>query len=123
MRIGRIGRTVILWAVSGGVPAERYSPVSSTYRSPPRTPVACRRNGRVGENGAMDWRGIIDYPLPEDSRYVRVGYVLKDQAWMKPALKEIVIEVNMSKGKGPQCHSSTSPSDDLKASRGVHICI
>ena len=60
------------------------------------TEDACTVSKEWAESGAMGWRGVINYPLP-NGVMVKKGMMLKDQAWWKPAIEGTVVDITPTK--------------------------
>ncbi|KAF4460198.1 hypothetical protein FALBO_13039 [Fusarium albosuccineum] len=51
----------------------------------------------LAESGMFAWSGYIDYPLPKNAAYVRVGMTVKDQYWWAPSIEGVIMDIRMSK--------------------------
>lgn len=49
------------------------------------------------ESGALTWSLYINYPLPQDDSYVKIGLSTRDRYWWKPSIDDAVVEVKTSK--------------------------
>jgi hypothetical protein len=92
------------------------------------TEDACSVSKEWADSGAMGWRGVIDYPLPRNVGYVRVGMVLKDQPWWKPALEGEVVEVRMTKNGNMSLvvivgSIKLMPGDKLATANGIKFTV
>lgn len=61
------------------------------------TEDACTVSKELAESGMFAWSGYIDYPLPKDVGYVKVGMIVKDQYWWAPAIEGVIMDIRMSK--------------------------
>ncbi|KAK7937811.1 uncharacterized protein PG986_014679 [Apiospora aurea] len=58
---------------------------------------ACTVSKEFAESGCFSWRGYIDYPLPRNAGYVRIGMTVKDQYWWAPSVEGVIVDIRMSK--------------------------
>lgn len=58
---------------------------------------ACSVSKELAESGFFSWSGYIDYPLPKDVGYIKIGMTVKDQYWWAPAIEGTVVDIRMSK--------------------------
>ena len=51
----------------------------------------------LAKSGALSSLGYINYPLPKDVGYIKIGIPVKDQYWWAHAIEGMVINIKMSK--------------------------
>ena len=58
---------------------------------------ACSVSQEWAESGTFAWSGYINYPLPVNPGPIKVGMMVGDKDWWKPAIDGTIVEVRMSK--------------------------
>ncbi|KAM0433235.1 hypothetical protein ACHAQK_009284, partial [Fusarium lateritium] len=65
----------------------------------PYSQLRAYMSGVLGDSGVRDVSlvGHIDYLVPRNAAYIRVGTTVKDQYWWAPGIKEVNINMKISK--------------------------